>query len=136
MKNVIAGVTRRFSLGSILGKTSSLPPRLSLLIFALPLQMLTESLYWIYGRHGNLSIISLTMGLWLVWFSLIFLTAIPAVDRVLRRYRRRLHLAAVAIIVLLAFVGIGEIVGFQLVKTGMVTEEPLATDLTEVTDKF
>jgi len=136
MKNVIAGVTRRFSLGSISGKTSSLPPRLSLLIFALPFQMLAESLYWLYGRHGSLSIISLTMVLWLVWFSLIFLTAMPPVDRALRRYRRRLHLAAVAIIVLLAFVGIGEIVTLRLVSNGVVSEKELASDLTEATDTF
>ena len=136
MKNVIARVARTFFLGSISGKTSSLPPRLSLIIFALPLQILAESLYWIYGRHGNLSIVVFTISLWLVWFSLIFLTAIPAVDRMLRYYRRRLHLAAVAIIVLLAFVGIGEIVGLHLMNTGVVTEEELPADLVEATERF
>jgi len=136
MKNVIARVARTFFLGSILGKTSSLPPRLSLIIFALPLQILAESLYWIYGRPGNLSIVGFTIGLWLGWFALVFLTAIPSVDRVLRYYRRKLHLAAVAIIVLLAFVGIGEIVGLHLLNTGVVTEEELPADLVEATERF
>ncbi|MFC2000530.1 hypothetical protein ACFLXE_07260 [Chloroflexota bacterium] len=136
MKNIIARVARTFSLGSILGKTSSLPPRLSLIIFALPLQMLAESLYWIYGRPGNISIIVFTISLWLVWFSLVFSTAIPAVDRVLHYYRRRLHLAAVAIIVLLAFVGIGEAVGIHLVNTGVVAKEELPVDLAKATERF
>lgn len=127
--SLASGIRRRLSLGIITGKTTSLPPRLSFFFIALVFQIWAESLYWVFGRQGNLFVIVLSLGLWLVWFALIFLMALPKLDRLLRRYRRRLHQCVVAIVILLAVMGITELVGLHALRAGVVKDIALADEV-------
>jgi len=114
----MAGIRRRLLPGSVTGRTASVPPRLTFVFFAIPFQLLAESLYWVFGIGGNRFVISFTVALWVVWFLLILLVALPAVDRRLQLHSRVLHQGAVAIIILLALLGIGEVVGVHLMQQG------------------
>jgi len=128
-----AGSRRRLALPRMRLGLAHMPPRLSLLFLAMPLQILAEVLYWVYGRGGNLYIIGLTTALWLAWFAIILLICIPAVDDWLRGWLKKLQWIAAIVIAIVALIGIVELVGLHLLDTGAV--EP--TELTEqVTNSF
>jgi hypothetical protein len=93
--------------------------------------MLAESLYLVFGRSGNLFIVSLSLGLWLVWFGFLFLMTFPVVDHLLHSRRRILHLATVVVVVLLALLGIVEIVGLRLLDTGAVGSPKIAGEVVD-----
>jgi hypothetical protein len=109
----------------------SLPPRLLLIFFAIIIQIGGEVLSWYAKNTGNPIIISLAVLLWLFWFGLVFLIAKPSIDNTLRPYRKILHLVAVAVIVVLSLMAIGEGIGIHLVNTGVVKDNAMATTLTE-----
>lgn len=121
---------RRLSPGFISGGNISFPPRLTFLFLAMLVQILAESLYWIVGRDGNLVTVSLAVSLWLVWFVLIILMAIPSIDNLLHRIRRALYIGTVVMLVALALCAIGEIVGIHVLNSGVEVENELTDDVT------
>lgn len=125
----MAAITQKIPVFGTRDRPGGVPPRLTLLFFAMPFQLLAEALYWVFGRDGNLFVIGLSMALWLVWFSLIFLMAVPAVDRWLLPHLRALKRGALVISVLLAAIGIGEIVGIHLLETGTVSDTKLTKEV-------
>jgi hypothetical protein len=60
----MAGIRRRLLPGIVTGRTASVPPRLTFVFFAIPFQLLAESLYWVFGIGGNRFVISLTVAVW------------------------------------------------------------------------
>lgn len=121
---------RMLPLSAIAIKSTSVPPRLCFFFLAIPLQMLAESLYLVFGRNGNLFIVCLCLSLWLVWFGCLFLMAFPVVDHLLRSRRRILHLVTVVVVVLLALLGVAEIVGLHLLESGSVGSPKIASEVT------
>jgi len=108
----------------------AVPPRLTLLFFAMPFQLVAEPLYWLYGREGNVAVIALCMALWFAWFALVFLMAVPPVDRWLLPRLRQLKRGVVVITVVLAVVGMAELVGMYLLETGTVRGTRLTDEVT------
>jgi len=130
----MSGVSCRLSkmltyLGRIFPR--SLPPRLLLIFFAVIIQIGGEVLSWYAKNTGSAVVISFAVVLWLFWFGLVFLIAKPSIDVTLQPYRKILHLAAVAIVVIMVFLGIGEAIGVHLVNTGVVKDNAMASTLTE-----
>jgi hypothetical protein len=109
----------------------SLPTRLLFIFFAIIIQIGGVVLSWYAVKAGNALTISLAVLLWLFWFGLVFLIANPSVDDTLRPYRKILHAAAAAIVVIMVFLGIGEAIGVHLVNTGVVKDNAMATTLVE-----
>lgn len=109
----------------------SLPPRLLLIFFAIIIQIGGVVLSWYAVKAGDAVTISFAVLLWIFWFGLVFLMAMPSVDLTFRPYRKMLHAAAVAIIVIMVFLGIGEVIGVHLVNTGVVKDNAMATTLVE-----
>ncbi len=124
----------RFSVAcNFLGKLfpRSLPPRLLLIFFAVIIQIGGVVLSWYALKAGNAITISLAVLLWLFWFGVVFLIAKPSVDHTLSPYRKIVHAAAAAIVVIMIFLGIGEVIGVHLVNTGVVKDNAMATTLVD-----
>ena len=128
--DVMGALVQSLRIPKIWEATEAVPPRLTLLFLAMPLQLLAESLYWVFGRGGNVAIIGLCMALWFSWFALIFLMAVPPVDRWLRPWLRQLKRGVVVVTVLLAAVGIAELLGLHLLETGTLRGTGLTDEVT------
>jgi uncharacterized membrane protein len=108
----------------------SLPPRLLLFFFAVLVQIGGEVFSWYSLKTGNPLLIFLAVVVWFLWFALVFLLAKPSTDNLLRPYRKGIYITALVIVMILAIMGIGEIVGIHLVNTGVVDDNELAESLT------
>jgi len=107
------------------------PPRLFLIFFAVLVQIGGEVLSWYTVKTGNASLITLAVIVWLLWFVLVFMLARPSTDGLLRPYRRGIYVAALAVVVLLATLGLGEIVGIHLATTDAASDNEMAERLTD-----
>lgn len=107
----------------------SLPPRLLLIFFAVIIQIGAELLSWFSKNTGNSIAIFFAVVLWLIWFGLVFLIAKPSIDELLRPYRKVVHFTALALMVILASMIIGEVIGFHLVNRGVLTDNEMAEAL-------
>lgn len=106
-----------------------LPPRLALLFLAIPFQILAEVSYWVWGRHGNIYVLSFCTVLWFVWFALIFLMAVPALDSRLRPHQKLLKIAVICIVLAVVCMGVTEGVGLHLLGTGAIEENDMVREV-------
>ena len=117
------------NLGAVL--PYDLPPRLLLIFFAVLVQIGGEVMSWYAVKTGSASLITLAVVIWLLWFGLVFMLARPSTDSLLRPHRRGIYVAALAVVMLLAMLGLGEIVGIHLAGTDAASTNELAERLTD-----
>lgn len=110
----------------------SLPTRLLLIFFAVLIQIGAEVLSWFAGSTRNPVAISFAVILWGMWFGVVFLIAKPSVDALVRPYRKTLFAAAMFVMVALALMGIGEVVGIHVINSDSGVENELAEDLSGI----
>lgn len=93
-------------------------PRLFLVFFAFGFQILAHILA-VFSPEGWQPIFtSLSVILWLIFFAVVFMMAIPAMDRWLRPYLRHLRRVAIAVGLVLLIMGIVQFVGINLLNEG------------------
>lgn len=96
----------------------AISPRLLLIFFALGFQIVAHILR-IFSPDGWQPLFtSLSVILWLIWFAVVFMMAIPAMDRLLNRYLKQLKYVALGVGLVLIILGIGEVVGINLLNRG------------------
>jgi len=93
-------------------------PRLFLIFFAFGLQILAHILT-AFGPQGWQPLFtSFSVILWLIFFAVVFMMAIPAIDRLLSSYLKHLRRVAIGVGLVLLIMGIVEFVGINLLNRG------------------
>jgi len=98
-------------------------PRLFLIFFAFGFQILAHILTDLGPKSWQPLFTSLSVILWLIFFAVIFMMAIPAVDRLLSPYLKHLRRVAVGVGLVLLIMGIVELVGISLLSKGGLERE-------------
>jgi len=93
-------------------------PKLLLIFFALGLQIVAHVLSAFSPEGWQPLFTSLSVILWLIWFAVVFMMAIPAMDKLLSPYLKQLKWAAIGVCLVLSLLGIGEVVGINLLNRG------------------
>lgn len=92
-------------------------PRHLLIFFALGFQIAAH-LFLAFSLEVWQSLFTiLGILLWLIWFAVVFVMAIPAVDKFLRPYLKHLKWSAIGVCLVLCLIGITEIVGIHLLNS-------------------
>jgi len=93
-------------------------PRLFLIFFAFGFQILAHILTAFGPKGWQPLFTSLSVILWLIFFAVVFMMAIPAIDRRLSPYLKHLRRAAIGVGLVLLIIGIVEFVGINLLNRG------------------
>ncbi|MFC1865839.1 hypothetical protein ACFLYB_03910 [Chloroflexota bacterium] len=94
-------------------------PRITLFFIAASIKYIASS--FSYAGYFLKNPVLLVSGIivWLIWFAVLLLIAIPATDQFLRKQMRRLKPAAMTIFIILLLAGIIEIIGLSVINTGV-----------------
>jgi len=93
-------------------------PRYLLIFFALGLQIIAHLLLVFSPESWQSLFSSLSVIIWVMWFAVVFMMALPATDRLLKRYLKQLKYAALGMGLVLMLMGIGEVIGISLLNSG------------------
>jgi len=96
------------------------PPRAFLVFVLLSLQTVAHLPIALGPDSWTPFFTFLSIAIWLLWFAVLFLIAIPSTDAWLRPNLNRLKWAAMVIGVILALMGTVEVVGVNLLETGRI----------------
>jgi hypothetical protein len=107
---LVAAVRRVFSLADT--------PRLFLVFFAFGFQILAHILAVFSPEGWQPLFTSLSVTLWVIFFAVVFMMAIPAIDRWLSPYLKHLRRGAIGVGLVLFIMGIVEAVGINLLNEG------------------
>ncbi len=93
-------------------------PRLFLIFFAFVFQISAHILTALGPKGWQPLFTSLSVILWLIFFAVVFMMAIPAIDRLLSSYLKYLRRVAIGVGLVLIIMGIVELVGINLLNRG------------------
>lgn len=88
-------------------------PRILLFFIAVLIQLVASALVAIGFVLNSSALMIVGSVLWLFWFAVLFLIAVPATDQLLQNHLRWLKPAALTIFIALLLLGLGEVVFFQ-----------------------
>ena len=113
-----------------------LTPRILLFFIAVLLKLIASALSGIgFVLSSAVFLISGT-AVWLIWFILLLLIAVPATDRLLRNQMRWLKPAALTIVVVLLLVGLAEAIVAPSIKAGTLSTGGLNEETSQVLSSF
>jgi hypothetical protein len=115
-------------------------PRILLFFIAILINLIASALSGIGFVLNNPVLLILGTIVWLVWFAILFLVAVPAADRFLQSHMRWLKPTAITIFIALFLIGLVELVtvsaiGFDSLNIDRLGEE-IAQVLTSLDDTF
>lgn len=109
-------------------------PRITLFFVSACVQLIAAALsYAGYFLESPALLISGII-VWLFWFATIFLIAIPATDRFLRKQMRWLKPTAMTVFAILLLVGILEVAGLFAISTGALQDYQLEGQISKLSD--
>jgi len=111
-------------------------PRSSLYFCTIPVVLLASALSGIgFVLTNGIALITGTI-VWIIWFCMLFLVALPATDLRLEKHAARLNRIALAVFIAMAVIGIGQAVVLPALKTGLLKLEAIGRDTDEVLASF
>jgi hypothetical protein len=107
-------------------------PRTALFFFTIPVLLLASMLSGIGFVLPGALFPAIGTVVWMIWFFLLFLVALPSTDTWLKNYHHRMKRGALVAFIVLLIVGIGEAVIIPAVKSGDIKTDWLGPESEEV----
>lgn len=93
-------------------------PRVFLIFFTFGLQIAAHFLSAVGPEGWTHIFTSLSVFLWLLWFAVVFMMTIPAIDNLLSPYLKHIKWVAIGVGMVLIIMGIIEIIGINFINNG------------------
>ncbi len=111
-------------------------PRILLFFFAVPIKIAASALSGIGFVWHNSALMMVGGAVWLAWFAVLFLIAVPSTDRLFQNQMRWLKTAAVTIFVILLVAGLLEFVAVSAIGLGSFQTDRLDEKTSQLITSF